>query len=432
MNIYNKKNDNNFNNIFNHKKTLEIERERTLSLKNHDKNTHDKTRMSFDKNYQGSKNDITILNRLKDDHEKNTLVLNIYDIKNQDNKKLVFDTKNVNAQNDNTQNDNTQNDNTQNDTIHSKMLDKLKITKIYNVYQPEYKNKIKPTGLGDFIRGCYFLLKFCDECHLKINIIFNHPIHKFLKNSQIPLIHSINSNKVFSNIIPFTENNWNGYKVDNDNNIFTIIGNKINRSFFRYLLRNKNIYNNDSDISIFTYVIAYPGDYNRVAPSKTHRDYMKNILTPSDEMDEYVNEKLNVLGLIPHNYSCIHIRSGDDYFKNDNKNSISQKYLQKLIYEIFNIAINNTNKFLLISDNNKLKMILIKEFPFLKTLFGNITHFGDVHDSNDLTIKNTLCDFYILSKSTNIYSFSCYEHGTGFSKWCAETYDIPYSCKLIQ
>ena len=85
--------------------------------------------MSFDKNYQGSKNDITILNRLKDDHEKNTLVLNIYDIKNQDNKKLVFDTKNVNAQNDNTQNDNTQNDNTQNDTIHSKMLDKT-ITKI--------------------------------------------------------------------------------------------------------------------------------------------------------------------------------------------------------------------------------------------------------------------------------------------------------------
>ena len=49
MNIYNKKNDNNFNNIFNHKKTLEIERERTLSLKNHDKNTHDKTKMSFDK-----------------------------------------------------------------------------------------------------------------------------------------------------------------------------------------------------------------------------------------------------------------------------------------------------------------------------------------------------------------------------------------------
>ena len=46
-------------------------------------------------------------------------------------------------------------------------------------------------------------------------------------------------------------------------------------------------------------------------------------------------------------------------------------------------------------------------------------------------LENTMLDFYLISKSKNVMSYSVYEHGSGFSKWCAFTYDIPYYCKYV-
>ena len=42
-----------------------------------------------------------------------------------------------------------------------------------------------------------------------------------------------------------------------------------------------------------------------------------------------------------------------------------------------------------------------------------------------------MIDFYLLSLSREIFAFSAYKHGSGFSYWCAKTYDIPYVCKYI-
>ena len=52
---------------------------------------------------------------------------------------------------------------------------------INNVYQPKYKFGIASTGLGDFIRGSYFILDFCFKYKFKPKIIFNNCISKFLK-----------------------------------------------------------------------------------------------------------------------------------------------------------------------------------------------------------------------------------------------------------
>jgi hypothetical protein len=37
-----------------------------------------------------------------------------------------------------------------------------------------------------------------------------------------------------------------------------------------------------------------------------------------------------------------------------------------------------------------------------------------------------------MTYSKYIYSFSVYDHGSGFSKWCATTYNIPYICYSLQ
>jgi len=67
----------------------------------------------------------------------------------------------------------------------------------------------------------------------------------------------------------------------------------------------------------------------------------------------------------------------------------------------------------------------------IKTLFTEITHFGEGVVLEEERVKNTMIDFYLLSLSAAIFSYSSYKHGSGFSYWCAQTYNIPYVCKYI-
>ena len=56
------------------------------------------------------------------------------------------------------------------------------IHKLINVYQENYKNG-KCSGVGDFIRGSYFLMQFCDKFNIEYEISFyNHLLGNYLKN----------------------------------------------------------------------------------------------------------------------------------------------------------------------------------------------------------------------------------------------------------
>lgn len=94
-------------------------------------------------------------------------------------------------------------------------------------------------------------------------------------------------------------------------------------------------------------------------------------------------------------------------------------------------------KFLLITDNNLIKGCILKFMPQLimpqlRTIFKDISHLGEGTVLERESVKNTMLDFYLLSYSNSIHSYTCYHHGSGFSQWCAETYNIPYKCKIIE
>ncbi len=80
------------------------------------------------------------------------------------------------------------------------------------------------------------------------------------------------------------------------------------------------------------------------------------------------------------------------------------------------------------SDNNFLKNGLImlnpnKFYGYLKL----ITHSGEKEndDVNLDEMRDTMLDFFIMSKARKIYSISPYNWGSGFSEWCSKVYDIP-------
>ena len=297
---------------------------------------------------------------------------------------------------------------------------KRNIKNIYNVYQEKYNYNTKATGFGDFIRGCYYLLDFCEKYGFNFNVLINHPMTKFFKKQ---FNYSSLEKYMFSNITFFTKNNWDGYNIDTEDYIHSIPGKLINGHFVSYLRDDIDVYSN----SVFIYSIAYPSHII----SEKHKTYIRNLLEPNDEIQQYINSTLNQFEFTKHNYSVIHIRTGDTYLNQD-KSEIYNNYISKLVYEISKTILKNEafcRNYILISDNLNVKYLITKKYPFLKSVFKEITHLGEGVVQEDEKIKNTLLDFYLLSLSNSIFSFSCYEHGSGFSQWCAETYNIPYYCK---
>lgn len=310
---------------------------------------------------------------------------------------------------------------------------KKNIRVIYNVYQPKYKDNINVTGFGDFIRGCYFLLQFCEKYDLQMKFIINHPIALFLQQYVHKNIASSNTNIKF-----FVNNNWSGYFYDSQNYIHSIPGKTedILCSFMSYLVNDVGVFGNGS---VFVYSIGYPF-VNEI--SEQHKKIMKQLLEPNDMMKNIVSSELSNLGLVSHQYITIHIRSGDTQLNGGGGGSgggtgggggIDMSYFEKIVNEIYAVLLKHPGpmNILLISDSVLLKQMLKKKYPMLKMLLRNITHLGEGAVLDRIKIQNTLSDFYLLSFSKAIYSFSCYEHGTGFSQWCAYTYNIPYFCKYI-
>ena len=326
---------------------------------------------------------------------------------------LFFDIRIINN---NVHNINT-NEHIQNTNINDLYKNNVKI--INNVYRESYANNVKCTGFGDFIRGCYFLLYFCDKYNFIHNIIIDHPISTYLENNNYENLSYKNN---FESIKFLTNSNFEAAILNNKNNIssFSLNDNFI-YEFIDYLNSTK-IYNSN----IFIYNIIFPHEII----SENHKRIIRTLLEPNSEMKIYVNNTLQSLNLLNKKYIVIHIRSGDKYL-NSNETVFSMNYINNLVNDINSSLIKNYD-YLLLCDNNYIKKFVTDFFPFIKSFSYPITHLGEGVTLDLEKVKNTLLDFYLFSKCSYIKAYSSNDHGTGFSYWCSITYNIPYSCKIIK
>jgi hypothetical protein len=294
-----------------------------------------------------------------------------------------------------------------------KILQLTNVT-IENVYQEKYGTDINATGIGDFIRGSYFLMQFCKENNLFYNInMLNHPISQFLEiyQNKQPLI--------YKNINQFQLTNFNP-SISDDNILTNIYDHTINNDFI-YFLKDQSVYNKN----IYTYIISYPS----IIIAEEHKTQMQDLLKPTKYLSLLVDEQLTNLKLIEKEFSIIHVRYGDNYLIK-NESDIKLSHLKTIKQTID--YLDPTNKILLVSDNIIIKNILTKLYPRIVTHFNEITHTGEGFQLDTNKLKNTMIDFYLFSRAKNVYAFSVYKHGTGFSKWATETYSVPYICRYLQ
>jgi hypothetical protein len=297
--------------------------------------------------------------------------------------------------------------------VHILKLLHLKTPVIENVYQEKYNYNVNASGLGDFIRGSYFLMEFCDNHKIRYNInILNHPVSQFLETykNQQPLI--------YNNVNRFEQRNFNPFVSDNSI-ISNIYDPSINHSFICYLGK-QHIFQK----KLYIYTITYPS--NKI--SKKHKEHMKRILTPSKSIALLVDHTLAELGLVKKQFTIIHIRYGDDFLIKNIKD-IKTSHV-KVLQNTFD-KLDLTQTYLLISDNTIIKNLILSQYPFTKTHFNEISHTGEGLYLETHKLQNTMIDFNLFSHATKVIAFSTYKHGTGFSKWATETYSVPYSCRFL-
>lgn len=307
---------------------------------------------------------------------------------------------------------------------HLNMLHKKDIRVIHNVYQESYIGGKKATGLGDFIRGCYFLIQFCKKHNFQFHFTINHPLALFLEKCHTNYyVNQREYGKIFSSIQKMDTNNWLGSELDANNYLIhfkkstTTIGDIT--TYFNKL----PVYNN----SIFGFNCMFP--YDTVLEDE--KGVLREIFEPTLEMKELIEKSLHSIGLSVKNYSVIHIRSGDKYLFEETK-LFGSRYFKNLCKEVEGILSVTGCKFLFIADNNEIKYLLRKKFPAVKVLYNGISHFGEGRELELGKIRDSMLDFYLMANSAAIYSFTNYIHGSGFSLWCSVTYNIPYRCKLIK
>ena len=307
------------------------------------------------------------------------------------------------------------------------ILENIKL--IINVYQEEYVNNKKASGFGDFIRGSYFLIQFCTKYKIKYNIdLTNHSLSNFLKNS-IYKFNQTNNNFDYNNITPFIHNNFIP-KISESNILYSKTDIEIEAHFIDYLYEQYYNKTNKNGIQLI-YTISFPNK----KVNKQEKQIMRYILEPSNYINQKVFETVNLLSFNLKKYNIIHIRCGDNLLVNK-ETKIDLQIINNIFNNLNNLFMYNTNNnYLLLADNNYIKKIILDKYTNtninIKTIFNEITHLGEGVVSSLSSIENTIIEFYLISLSNNIYSMSIYEHGSGFSKWCAETYNIPYICKFI-
>jgi len=342
------------------------------------------------------------------------------------------------------------------------------VIKIVNIFQPFFMYNRKATGWGDVIRGSYFLIQYCEELELDFDIDMSyHPISRFLEKYR--------KNKYYNDLFidKETENMKkniykNVVKFDETNFMPKVTPNKIILSNHRSIKEIKykfNKYLNSIPFNCDVMESSIHTNENKSQPSNTkyihtvtfpmynitylQKERMKQEVEPCEEVKIEVQTIMDKLDLVEERYVVLHIRCGDTYLLNKSK-YFSKRFLSNVIEEVKSwlVFLENTRGAVInmntteeeetiktsvfcIADNNYIKQILLNEFPFIKILMFDIKHIGEGQHLEEENVKNTVIEFSIMSKSKSIFTISAYNHGSGFSKWCAETYSIPYICKYI-
>ena len=235
-------------------------------------------------------------------------------------------------------------------------------------------------GFGDILRGTMSMLQLSKKYNFHFFVdIQLHPVSKYLR---------------------VIKHEYSDYVLQNANNIPFVYPEDI-ESF---------IQNSQNEVCCLLTNSHLIGEVTQEC-----KDFMKNILVPNEEFGKYIND-INISKNTPEKYNILHFRLGDDLLVR-NQNSIDfQNY----------INIMNQNKEpndILMSDSIRFKEVIMNGNYGIFLFHINVGHLG--YEQHKDVIKDTLFEFFTVTKASKIKTFTNYGHISGFVYMTHFIYDIP-------
>lgn len=284
-----------------------------------------------------------------------------------------------------------------------------KLKKIIGVYQIEFVD-FKASGLGDFIRGSFTMMQLVrllnkyTSANLTYDLDFrNHPMSKWLvcdKGLEKPPFYSELTNMHIDTLMVKQDEADLGYQ---------------------HLLREMIRFVNKSGGPTVHGFVCRDDVFEEILQSE--RDVIKSRMVPTPEMDAYVTSTLGEMG-ITGPYSVLHIRMADE--KCFPPVPIDQSVIDALISAV-NAKLGD-EQYVLISNSDQVKDAFAGQSIHSKKTA--ICHIGQNDTQTLQQTKDTLLDYFIMSRAEKIHAFSTYDR-TGFSLECSKVYSIPYTFTKI-
>ncbi|MFA7062271.1 MAG: hypothetical protein WC156_15810 [Pedobacter sp.] len=149
------------------------------------------------------------------------------------------------------------------------------------------------------------------------------------------------------------------------------------------------------------------------------RDFIRNRVSPKVAVNSLLRTILSELGL--DRYCVVHMRMGDHTFgANISVSPTVEAYLREFILPKWGRDV------LLMSDNSAIKELLSAKFSVM-CLANTPVHLGQCGDKESPRngVLDALLDFHLMARSEEIYQYSVYPWGSGFSDMCSRIYDVP-------
>jgi hypothetical protein len=278
------------------------------------------------------------------------------------------------------------------------------IPKCIHSYLQVCSTNPQPPGIADFIRGTICLFQECQKYNYTFLLNNSHPIYKFIQSS--PIMTSEQHSSVYE-FIP-----GSSFYLYNDIYTAVVDAFKTTKSF--------------SCISNSFYTRINDDMHNWGPLSDRCKQFLKRVFIPTDDMLLHIQSVFDILKIntgLP--YKVIHLRCGDDFIHQGlfDENKLIEFY-DKIQY-----IVSDDSQYILLTDSCIMGSMLKEKIPSLFYYENNKIHLGDLRtptnkvDFNMINgVRDTMTDFFILSKAEKIYS-----NGSGFSLIHSLIYDIEYN-----
>ena len=291
------------------------------------------------------------------------------------------------------------------------------LKKVVNVYQRQFLD-FKASGFGDYLRGSFTMLQLLRtlEKYTGVHVEFdmdlrNHPMSKYLicdPNLERPASYPTLGNFHVDSLL---------VKQDEDDIAYQHIVREVVRYFNK--VHQQTFFAFCCKDNVFTEMLD------------SEKALIRSRIQPTPEMETYITESLTRLG-VTGAYTTIHVRLDDavcfPHAVGSSDATLNTTLMEDLVASVRS-KVEEGKTYVLVSSNTRIKEALTG--GNILSLPTAICHIGQNQEPTDDEVRDTLLDFYLMSRSSEILAFSTYER-TGFSLECSNIYGIPYTMTTVE